>query len=658
MTAFAALVPITEIFLYCLCIYSWLRRQMRPYPIPAALALGIISGLGLLSLLLQLAFLAGLPGLAPVLEVSFLSVLIGMNRDLGNGIRDMGTQLKTVWQDQPVAISLLGSAIAYLFLQAVLLPPSSWDALTYHLPRVLLWAQNQHLFLRDFIIAPQAAFPVGSDILFHLFLRVQTDYGLGIFSWLSYIAILFATYTLSRPRVNGTVALTTAIVVASLPEVVYQATATKNDIVLVAVALAAVVWADRWLRFPEATSLIGFGLTLCFGVAVKTSFVLFAAFFGVLWLTLVIQQAKGKILLQLLVQRWYWVAAMVPIAIVLSQSWLFLDNYRQFGSWLGPARFAIDNKNHQGWVGAIANLGRYSFQVVHLLAPIDLGWESMTGWKLTAMLQSVYDLFLDPLLGDAGRSQISREFPFKIHWQPQEDTSWFGPLGLFLVLPSMARCIVKSKELPRVMALVAVGITLVICYQIGWSPWKSRFFSIVFVLGGVCVAVCLPQQQRGLLRIIRAFSLIILCYACLYNVQKPLLLISTNSVIQQNIWQVSDWTRDRLIYDRLYAGNRIEAFNRVIPKGKTVAIVGYDHYFQFMFPRPDLTFRMLITVKATDQQRQSLAAIQPQLQQTDFLLCLLLPCKTEELAIELEPLLQNQPGEKVLEVYRILPQPN
>ena len=297
--AAAALLEITVV---CLGLFVWLRS--RAYPVAAALSLGIMSGLGLLSCLLQIGFLIGRPQVIPLFELIVVTGIIWLNRKRWKLVSDIPTRLTIAWQEAPITISVFAIALSYLFLQAFFLPPSSWDAMIYHLPRVLLWEQNQSLFLRDYAVTAQAVFPVGSDILFHLFLRFHTDYGLGIFSWLSYLAILFGTYAIARPRVSPTIALTTAVVIACLPEIIYQSTATKNDIIVAAVALTCVVWADRWLRNPAIESALGLGLTLCFGVAVKTSFIFFGFFFMLLWLGLVLQRGYLSLLVRLLVTHW------------------------------------------------------------------------------------------------------------------------------------------------------------------------------------------------------------------------------------------------------------------------------------------------------------------------------------------------------------------
>ncbi|MEO1593307.1 MAG: hypothetical protein AAFU71_18740, partial [Cyanobacteria bacterium J06632_22] len=199
MDAIAALGPLIEVVIFCLAGFVWLRGRSQPYSVSAALALGITTGLGLLSLVLQVSFLLGWPVAAVGLEAVSLVGLGWLNRHHWNHLSDLGQRLVQLWRRYPLALSVFGVGLGYLFLQAYLLPPSSWDALVYHLPRVLVWEQNHSLFLRDYSLPHQAVFPVGSDILFHLFLRFHLDYGLGVFSWLFYGVIICGTYAIARP---------------------------------------------------------------------------------------------------------------------------------------------------------------------------------------------------------------------------------------------------------------------------------------------------------------------------------------------------------------------------------------------------------------------------------------------------------------------------
>ncbi|MDB9525059.1 hypothetical protein PN498_03600 [Oscillatoria sp. CS-180] len=658
MSAIAALLPLIEIVIFSLGIFVLLRCHPKPYRVATALSLGIMSGLCLLSFLFQLCFLAELPEAAPFLEVVILAGMIRLIWQQRATVDDIRQAAIAIWKATPVTTGVFAIALTYLFTQAMLLPPSSWDALTYHLPRVLLWEQNRTLFLRNFTISPLATFPVGSDILFHAFLRFQTDYGLGLFSWLSYVVILLGTYALTRPAVSRSIALTTAVAIACLPEIVYQSTGTKNDIMLAAVALVCVLWAERWLRIPSPEALFGLGLTLCFGVAVKTSFVLFAAFFLPLWFGLVIQRRQFFLLVQMIVrQRQVVLLAIIP-GLILSQGWLFWDNYQQFGDWLGPAEFAYQNQNNDGVLGGIANVVRYGFHSIHLLQPVDEALKGLTGASIPSGLQSIYDSSFAPLFGQAGVAEFVRNQPFEIQWQPQEDTSWFGPISLFLVGPAVAWCLVKDRKLPQIMALVAVGLFLAISYKIGWSPWKARFFTLVYVCTGLCVAAFLAQLQpkSWVMKGIRWLSLVILVYACLYNFSKPM-IPSSFYLGRENIWLRSDWTRDRLVYDHLYRGERSQRIGQVIDSADTVLITGYDHYFSLLFHNPGINF-VLQATEANVEGALSLATVQEQLIEADYLICFAQPCDPTSTDIPLSLEWNDNNFGGIPEVYEIRKQKN
>ncbi|MEM9121299.1 MAG: hypothetical protein AAGD09_25975 [Cyanobacteria bacterium P01_F01_bin.56] len=656
MDAIAALLPLSEILAFCLAGFVWLRGRAQPYAIAAALALGIISGLGLLSLLLQVAFLLGYPALSLWLEGMILAGLAWWLRGQWGDLVELCQRCWQLWRSYPVSLSIFAGALGYLFLQAYLLPPSSWDALIYHLPRVLLWEQNQSLFLRDYSLPHQAVFPVGSDILFHLFLRFRLDYGLGIFSWLSYGVIACGTYAIARPRVSQSVALTTAVVIACLPEIVYQSTATKNDIIVAAVAVACVVWADRWLRVPTIDALLGLGLTLCFGVAVKTSFVLFAFFFLLLWLVLVIQRGLFFQLLGLPLQHWRAVVCCLLPGIVLSQFWLFWDNYQQYGEWLGPAELALKNQNNDGLWGAIANFTRYTFHSCHFLRPVDHAVQAIAGQSLIAGLQGTYDRLFEPLFGDAGKADFIAWRPFEVIWEAQEDISWFGPVSVFLVFPAVAWAVIKGRGLTRVMGLLAIALVGVLSYKLGWSPWKTRFFTLVFVCTGLCVAMWLHAVQTRvgemgpwILRAWRWVSLAILLYACIYNFTKPM-IPSDYYIGRHPIWFSSNWTRDRTIYAKLYDGRQLEYMSQALASAQTVGVAGYGHYFSLMFHNPSLEFLFLLIDRPTATEAVEL--MQARLGEIDHLVCFNEQCAAAASALDMKLLWQNDAAVQQTSVYQ------
>jgi len=95
-----------------------------------------------------------------------------------------------LYKRHKLIFSILTSVFIYLFLQALLLPPSNFDSMVYNHAGVLLFKIEGDLFLDNYMNFTQVAFPIGYDILSFLFLRYHTDYGLAVFSFLSYTVIV------------------------------------------------------------------------------------------------------------------------------------------------------------------------------------------------------------------------------------------------------------------------------------------------------------------------------------------------------------------------------------------------------------------------------------------------------------------------------------
>ena len=656
---FVAILPIVEILIACSSGFMWLKRLRHPYPSLTALTLGIICGLGGLSVILQIEFLAGLPKFAWLLEVFALAGIIFNLRPRWDVIIEIPQKLISFSKKAPPEAGILGIALVYLLLQAILLPPSSWDAMTYHLPRVLLWEQNHTLLLRDYSLYFQAVFPVGSDILYHLFLRLQTDYGLGIFSWLSYVVILLGTYELARPRVGQEIALTSSLLIASMPNFIYAATATKNDIIVAAVAVGCMLWADYWLRRPSIDSLSGLGLTLAFGISVKITFLFFAAPFIFMYICLTLKKKKLKMLACLVSNNKKNIFLMILPVFVMSQCWLFLNNYHQFGGWLGPKEVGNNNQNHDGLVGGIANLIRYSFQSIHFTRPVDRAFHFLFGWPITEMLQLIYDSNFRPTFGQLGYALGANNAPFQIKWQPEEATSWFGPLSTLVIVPASIWSVIWGQGFSKLMLYVGGFLVLAISYQLGWDPWRCRFFMLTFVSTGPCVSAFFKELgvKRWVLSGIRFLCLLIVCYACAFNTLKPIVISQVSykdnyPLIKQDIWSLSHWAQDRLVYEDMYAKGRVEAFSELVPDAKIVALAGYDRYFQFMFRNSELTFLPIRTLGG-----ESLTMYEERLEKADYLFCMSKSCDEGQLNLNLNRIwtYQTNEGGWHTELYKITP---
>ena len=238
---------IVEVFICILGLYCILRE--KGLTAAESYCYSVILAFSLYSLSIQSFFLVKLQSLYYFFDiciVAFFSVQIWKNKRFFSLTCEEFVQL---YRDNKFIVALLISVLSYLFLQVVLLPPSSWDSMTYNLARVFMFQEERTLFLKNLTNFAQATYPWGYDILSFLFLRFYSDFGLSLFSFLSYTVIIIGTYGLVNKIFNNVyVSLTSAFIIASLKELVLQATTTKNDIPTAAVAVICFLAGYNFLR--------------------------------------------------------------------------------------------------------------------------------------------------------------------------------------------------------------------------------------------------------------------------------------------------------------------------------------------------------------------------------------------------------------------------
>lgn len=574
-----------------------------------AFSSAIILAYLFLSLVFQAAFLVHRPGLSFFFEVLFIGgglvLLVSERKDL----QEVGQDVARFLRAHPWLSGALITVWGYFLLQAIFLPEGNQDSLRYNLARVLLFQQEKSLFLTNVTEFHQAVFPVGGDIIRHLILRFYSDYGLAVFNLLTYLAVVFGVYGLSRRFASSSAALLASIICAGFPVLVYQATGTKPDILVAGVALFCVLAGVRLYEKPCFRDVVLLLLGLGFGLSVKTTFLSFAVpfFFGCM--ILLLYRHGRQPWLKLVSQHWAILVLLLLPIFLLSQVWLFGHNYLTWGGWFGPPEFVQYHRQANGLLGAAANSVRYFFQSIHLLTPVDLVAQKVLGAKISTMLQEVYYIYLDPLWGNAGTFSGIGKMPFELggnRWGDGENGAWFGPLGFFLVLPALAITLFSGPRFLRLTAWTAIGYWSIICWQIAWMPWNGRFFSVFFVLGTPCLAYWLDKMELN--KAVRTGLLVASCaimvYAASFNQVKELFnagfimqSIKTGrlarGIISANIWARTRWGRDRMYWIRWYDGDsRVTEFAEFVPSGVSVGIAsrGIIRLFPYLIRRPDLYF--------------------------------------------------------------------
>jgi hypothetical protein len=119
-------------------------------------------------------------------------------------------------------------------LTALLSPPNGWDAVSYHMTRVVYWMQNASVAhfpthnLRQVVFSPFAEF-----CLLHLQLIWGGDRLANLVQWGAFAGCLCAVAALVRRCGAPPAAVAAALVfAATLPMAILQSSGTENDLVL------------------------------------------------------------------------------------------------------------------------------------------------------------------------------------------------------------------------------------------------------------------------------------------------------------------------------------------------------------------------------------------------------------------------------------------
>ncbi len=588
-----SLASLVELLLFCWGGFLVLHHRGRR--LSESLALGLGLALILLSFIFQLSFLVGRPHLSFAIEIALvIGILVKTHQNYGF-FQQVLRSCCSFFKRHPTIVGVSAIPIIYAGIKAVIAPQESLDVLVYHLPRVFVFQHHNSLLLDKICKMHNAIFPVGSDILPHLFLRFNTDIGVGIFSFLAYLSILFGNYALSRKYLSEKGSLAVCLIIAGLPQLFLQSWIAKNNIFTASAAMFCLLAVSRLMDKPTSLNLFLVIIGLMFGLSAKTTFLAFLLPFTFFFGLSVLRKYGIRIWIDKIRQSWYWwLVGLIPI-LVLSQLWLFIHNHIVWGSWSGPIGFVAFHKNQDGLLGGIANLVRFLFKFVDFLNINHIILEKAADFSVINALQSVYDTIVYPIVGDAG---LQSEIPFSMIWRTHQSHGGFGPFGLLVIIPAIFVSLRTRPTFPRNVALTLISFLLIFCMSSAWSAYKIRMIVIFFACSGICVSnffarLTINETGKKFLFLGTSLaSILILVYVCLYEQDLPV-FNSHNPrrlSIRDSYWVQSNWGRDRLYSaNKFYGDERLKTLAEFFPQGSRVGFFSQNltrlHYYFLHIPQ-------------------------------------------------------------------------
>jgi hypothetical protein len=406
----------------------------------------------------------------------------------------------------PIAIAL-AVILATLLVIAIVAPPNTWDAMTYHMSRVAHWAQNATVATyathnaRQIHMAPGAEFAI-----LHLQVLTGGDRLANLVQWFALVGCVVGASVIVRGLGAGPRGqLFAAALCGSLPMAVLQATSTQNDLVA-ALWLVTLVALGLELRHSPHQRLLIAAMGLSLGLAVLTKPTTL----------LVLPAFTLFVLFAIPASPWLRArcAAVLLLLGALVNTGYFTRNALASGSVLGPQVEEADGITYS-YANDVVTPRIVTSNVLRNVA-LQLALPSWS-WnkRIGEFVRTAH--FLMGVNVDDPRTTMGRQ---QFHLSDAGDREDQAQGVIILLLGAAAVVILLRTTAPqRRLQLAYIGCVVVsfalFCAMLKWQPWNTRLHLPMLILLTPAVGAFI---ERYLPRAAQTPLVLLVLLACVPNV--------------------------------------------------------------------------------------------------------------------------------------------
>jgi len=370
--------------------------------------------------------------------------------------------------------SMLGYLLVILLVTAVLVvsaPPNTWDSMTYHMSRVMHWMQAGSVaFYPTSILRQLHSNPWAEFAIMHAQILSGGDRFANAVQWLGMVGSLVATSAVaSELDTDRRGQLFTAVVCASIPMGILQATSTQTDYTVGFWLVCFVYFGLRIVKGGSPIYFIGMGLAGGLAILTKATAYVFAFPFALL--------IGAALLVKMDRSMWKWIATACCLAVVLNVGHA-ARNFAFYGKPLGPGAeeggFVYTNEV-LSTPAILSNIVRNASLHLHSPPPLSTGIQE----AITILHARVLGIDV------SDRRTTWSGVTFQVYDVSLNEDVAGNPLHFFLiVLACIAYPLVGKKRTSLATGyLLALIVAFVLfCGYLKFQPWHSRLHLTLFVL--------------------------------------------------------------------------------------------------------------------------------------------------------------------------------
>ena len=453
--------------------------------------------------------------------------------------------------------AIVGGALLYQAFIAFGTPPNNWDSMSYHLSRAAAWYQRHRVEYLPSHTERENAFQPNAELeVLYTFAFAGRDTAAAAVQLLGELALLLGVYGCARRLGHARPAsLLAALLTATLTEVALQSVTTQNDLLAASFMVAAAYFTLGSRRVDLALAGLSVGLAL--GTKLTTAPAL--ALIALLALTARPRRERLVVL-----------AASSAIGLGLVGFYGYGLNLAETGRVLGnPSATGGSEPARVTFGGTVSTAARIVYRFTDLSGlHAPNGARSWIGGRAGNVFDGLGIARNPPEASPAS-------FTFRVNGHANEDVSFFGPLGLLLVLPLSAGFLIAGalrRTPPRqvVLALALPVFVLAIALTFRYSTWIGRFMIAPVALTMPLAAIA--YRRRAIAATLALVGAITLAVAHVYNEAKPTGVDSHAAI----------WSLPRTHVQAVLRPELLDAFlgvEQYVPRDKTLGVVlGFDDW--------------------------------------------------------------------------------
>ncbi len=364
------------------------------------------------------------------------------------------------------AIAVAIATIAVLVgVTAVLSPPNSADAMAYHMPRVVYWAQAASAaFFPTSYFNQISLQPLAEYMMLHTYVLTGGDRLVNLVAFLGFLGSIVAVSAIAAAMGLGAKAQAfAALFCATLPNGILQASGAKNDWLLT-------LWLVSMVYFAVRRDAPFAGLSLGLALATKATAYLFGP--PMLLMALWLKPRRNAV-------------AFLVGGVLLINGPQYVRNLRMSGSLLGPDSAHGDGvfrwrNEHPGWRSTASNGLRNLSEQLGARSP---EWNRAV---FRAVLRAHRAMGLNPQDPDTTWPGSRYEPPLNANHEANANNRWHL---LLLAIAGTAALLTRRREWIWYGTALLAGFAL-FCFYLKWQPYLARLELPLFVAGAPLAASC------------------------------------------------------------------------------------------------------------------------------------------------------------------------